>query len=395
MADKKHKKSKEPLYKVQETLPDIPGMPNKEVVVPSKGPEGMMKYGMGENRLTTPDMPGLPSNVPAGQLQAKQQAELNNQNILNQATETRSKEERQLDPNNKIFDPDVAVEKVLSNPNEEETKKQWADERAEREQGMQDSNDLLLQQQEQERKDLQASGSAPAETYETPTNTAVEEATGNATGSGKASDLQYEPTLKGRIQDWLSNRQAKRKANALNRVGVDEFGNTKQARNIMDAYLTGQISKDERNYYLADAFAKFAKDMGKNVGNVGAAFTGGTIDNSDTGNSAWQDRMSKLSENAAQTAAEKEGGPAQRKARLEEAQAQLQETMAQYSPQEKEAQLQIIKNLANNAKSMTDLMGQIDSSNLPDETKPLLKIFAQGAGGIPAFLGMLMTKAIF
>ena len=242
------------------------------------------------------------------------------------------------------------------------------------------------------------SGSAPAEDYTEATNTAVQEANNDKT---RSLELQLSPedqkkverrnkieamkdSIRNKLDDWKDSRVQK---------AVDRTGDGR-ARNIMDAYLTGQITKGERNYYLADAFANFAKELGRNANNVGAAFTGGAIDNS-TNTSAWQDRQNVLNENASQAAAEQEGGPAARKARIEEAQAQLQETMAKFSPQEKQAQLQIINNLANNAKSMTDLMKQIDSSELPDATKPLLKIFAQGAGSIPSFLGMLMTKAIF
>lgn len=245
------------------------------------------------------------------------------------------------------------------------------------------------------------SGSAPAETYEAPTNTAVEEATADE-DNGKTRGLVYEPTWKDKLHDWFRNkqdenlvkrqeRQAKRQEDALNRVGVDEFGNTKQARNIMDAYLTGQISKDERNYYLADAFAKFAKDMGKNVGNVGAAFTGGAIDNSDSGNSAWQDRMSKLSENAAQTAAEKEGGVAGRLAKSQELDNQLKALQAQYTPDQIKAQIDLLNSQVDMAKGRTDILKQIDNSNAPDGIKALGKALIT-AGGLST--GMDLGKLL-
>ena len=424
----KHKKGKDQSYKVQETINEIPGMPNKEVVVPTK-PNGMITYGMNSNKLTNTNIPaGIPTSTPIGQSLAKQQAELNNQSILNDATETRSKEERELDPNNKIFDPDKVVEEFLDK--KEGFSDEAKEEKEAKEQAIENSNQLLQEQQEQELKDDVNNGSAPAEAYTESTNTAVQEANANDntddntednTESNTETEMNQEvkETLKGKLRNKLNSWRDSQVQKAVERTGDG------RARNIMDAYLTGQISKGERNYYLADAFANFAKELGRNANNVGAAFTGGAIDNS-TNTSAWQDRQNTLNENAAQAAAEQEGGPAARQAKSEElantsaelgnqikqvdadyasrekeaqvrtaeANAKLQEVMAEYTPKEKEAQLSVMQNLATNAKSMTELMDNIDKSTaINDKSKPALKIWAQSIGSLPMIVGSLMMKA--
>ena len=91
--------------------------------------------------------------------------------------------------------------------------------------------------------------------------------------------------------------------------------NKYQPKSIMQAYYDGdfgEVGSDEakgtRNYLLADTFGSFARNLGRNVGNVGAQYTGGSIDNS-TDQSVWaktQDKMADPEWRAQQEARERE-----------------------------------------------------------------------------------------
>ena len=67
----------------------------------------------------------------------------------------------------------------------------------------------------------------------------------------------------------------------------------KATMSIWDAYNEGIIDKETAGYFTIDALATLASNLGRRIGNVGAQFSGGTIDNNqDT--SAWEQRK-KLS----------------------------------------------------------------------------------------------------
>ena len=70
----------------------------------------------------------------------------------------------------------------------------------------------------------------------------------------------------------------------------------------MRAYYDGDFgevgsdaAKGTRNYLLADAFGSFARNLGKSAGNVGAQYTGGSIDNS-TDQSVWSKTQNKMAD---------------------------------------------------------------------------------------------------
>lgn len=74
----------------------------------------------------------------------------------------------------------------------------------------------------------------------------------------------------------------------------------KQARSIWDAYYNGDFgevgseeAKKTRNYFIIDAVANFSKNLGRNVGNIGAQYSGGTIDNAED-KSKWSDIQNTL-----------------------------------------------------------------------------------------------------
>lgn len=67
----------------------------------------------------------------------------------------------------------------------------------------------------------------------------------------------------------------------LNALKENDIENPKHLgpQSIMDAYYDGRLDRDSRNFYIADAISKFLRNTGRDVGNIGAQFSGGTIDN--------------------------------------------------------------------------------------------------------------------
>lgn len=91
----------------------------------------------------------------------------------------------------------------------------------------------------------------------------------------------------------------------------------KSTRSIWDAYYNGDIDKTTATYFTLDAIATLSKNLGREIGNVGAQFTGGTIDNNvDT--SKWDQRQNELFNEEVHKEKESLGGPAGRQARSEE-----------------------------------------------------------------------------
>lgn len=67
----------------------------------------------------------------------------------------------------------------------------------------------------------------------------------------------------------------------------------KSMMSIWDAYRNGDIDKETAGYFTIDAIANLAKNLGRSIGNVGAQFSGGTIDNGhDT--SKWEQRRDSM-----------------------------------------------------------------------------------------------------
>lgn len=77
-----------------------------------------------------------------------------------------------------------------------------------------------------------------------------------------------------------------------------------KVRSIQQAYYDGGIDKSTRDYMMADAIAKFARNTGRDIGNIGAQFTGGAINNNYE-TPSWNDRNTELFKQ--QTSAEAAG----------------------------------------------------------------------------------------
>ena len=90
----------------------------------------------------------------------------------------------------------------------------------------------------------------------------------------------------------------------------------KAMMSIWDAYNKKLISKETAGYFTIDAIATLAKNLGRSIGNVGAQFSGGTIDNGHD-ESKWGQRQNALLNEEIGMEAESLGGKAGRQAESE------------------------------------------------------------------------------
>ncbi len=77
----------------------------------------------------------------------------------------------------------------------------------------------------------------------------------------------------------------------------------KSMMSIWDAYHQGLIDKETAGYFTIDAIATLAKNLGRSIGNVGAQFSGGTIDQGHD-ESRWEQRQDKMFNTEAQAESE-------------------------------------------------------------------------------------------
>lgn len=67
----------------------------------------------------------------------------------------------------------------------------------------------------------------------------------------------------------------------------------KSMMSIWDAYHNGLIDKETAGYFTVDALATLAKNLGRGIGNVGAQFSGGSIDQGHD-ESMWDKRKNEI-----------------------------------------------------------------------------------------------------
>lgn len=129
-----------------------------------------------------------------------------------------------------------------------------------------------------------------------------------------------------------------------------------QTMTIWDAYYNGEFgepgskeAKNTRNYFIIDAIAKFASNTGRSIGNVGAQYSGGTIDQGHDV-SKFEEIRDTLGSEELQSAKEQLGGQAGRKAESEilsnESQALANaraEIINKYTPAQVEAQTKMLQ----------------------------------------------------
>ena len=66
-------------------------------------------------------------------------------------------------------------------------------------------------------------------------------------------------------------------------------------RSIMDAYNEDLLDESSRDYLIVDALSKFARNTGKDLANISAAYTGGS-QNNDRETGIWEERNKALAE---------------------------------------------------------------------------------------------------
>ena len=166
----------------------------------------------------------------------------------------------------------------------------------------------------------------------------------------------------------------------------------KAMMSIWDAYRASLISKETAGYFTIDAIATLAKNLGRSIGNVGAQFSGGTIDNGHD-ESKWGQRQNALLNETIGKDTESLGGAAGRKAESEILDIETKKIINAYTPAQLEQQIEMFKkelemadiNL-DIAHSRTDLINFI--KNTKDYTKRpfkmgLVAILTQsGVGGV-------------
>lgn len=84
----------------------------------------------------------------------------------------------------------------------------------------------------------------------------------------------------------------------INKNDSTEDKNAKKRYNqstmsIWDAYNNGLIDKETAGYFTVDALATLAKNLGRGIGNVGAQFSGGSIDQGHDA-SMWEQRKDEI-----------------------------------------------------------------------------------------------------
>lgn len=123
----------------------------------------------------------------------------------------------------------------------------------------------------------------------------------------------------------------------------------KSMMSIWDAYRAGLIDKETAGYFTIDAIATLAKNLGRSIGNVGAQFSGGTIDNGHD-ESKWGQRQKAVLEEEIQKELEGLGSKASRQAESEKLDNEAKKIRNAYTPKQLEQQIEIFKTELEKAK---------------------------------------------
>lgn len=165
----------------------------------------------------------------------------------------------------------------------------------------------------------------------------------------------------------------------------------KSMMSIWDAYRAGLIDKETAGYFTIDAIATLAKNLGRSIGNVGAQFSGGTIDNGHD-ESKWGQRQKAVMDEEIGKETESLGGAAGRKAESESLDNEAKRIRNAYTPKQLELQIEMFKkelemagiNL-DMAHSRTDLINFIkkdpDYANSPFKMGMVAYLTQNGVGG--------------
>ena len=178
----------------------------------------------------------------------------------------------------------------------------------------------------------------------------------------------------------------------------------KSMMSIWDAYRAGKIDKETAGYFTIDAIATLAKNLGRSIGNVGAQFSGGTIDNGHD-ESKWGQRQNAMLSEEIQKELEGVGSKASRQAESESLDNQAKRIRNAYTPKQLEQQIEMFKrdlemadiNL-DMAHSKTDLINFIkkdpDYTNSPFKMGLVAYLTQTGAAGAADNASKTLSDAI-
>lgn len=178
----------------------------------------------------------------------------------------------------------------------------------------------------------------------------------------------------------------------------------KSMMSIWDAYRAGEIDKETAGYFTIDAIATLAKNLGRSIGNVGAQFSGGTIDNGHD-ESKWGQRQNAMLSEEIQKEKEEVGSAASRQAESESLDNQAKRIRNAYTPTQLENQIAMFKrdlemadiNL-DMAHSKTDLINFIkkdpDYTNSPFKMGLVAYLTQTGAAGAANDASKTLSDAI-
>lgn len=232
------------------------------------------------------------------------------------------------------------------------------------------------------------------------TSEQVEEAKNNA---GITKEVPGSTSANNALTDSVSDAVTP-KENDSPEVVSSKNNYNKSMMSIWDAYRAGEIDKETAGYFTIDAIATLAKNLGRSIGNVGAQFSGGTIDNGHD-ESKWGQRQNALLNETIGKETESLGGAAGRKAESESLDNQAKRIRNAYTPAQLEQQIEMFKrdlemadiNL-DMAHSKTDLINFIkkdpDYTNSPFKMGLVAYLTQTGAAGAADNASKTLSDAI-
>ena len=228
----------------------------------------------------------------------------------------------------------------------------------------------------------------------------VEEAKNNA---GITKEVPGSTSANNALTDSVSDAVTP-KENDSPEVIASKNKYNKSMMSIWDAYRAGEIDKETAGYFTIDAIATLAKNLGRSIGNVGAQFSGGTIDNGHD-ESKWGQRQNALLNEEIGKETESLGGAAGRKAESESLDNQAKRIRNAYTPTQLENQIAMFEkelemagiNL-DMAHSKTDLINFIkkdpDYTNSPFKMGLVAYLTQTGAAGAANNASKTLSDAI-
>ena len=163
-----------------------------------------------------------------------------------------------------------------------------------------------------------------------------------ARGEKKADENVWDPSNRDKtVADSISEAVTPKEGDSPTVISSKDNYN-KAMMSIWDAYRAGEIGKETAGYFTIDAIATLAKNLGRSIGNVGAQFSGGTIDNGHD-ESKWGQRQDALLNEAIGKETEGLGGAAGRKAESENLDLEAKKIRNAYTPKQLEQQIEMFK----------------------------------------------------